>query len=257
MRDETSGWIQLHVGEFFLLWTELGLGEPPAILRVPHIGRMPAEREELVVAAGGALAERDLGTVRDPANDLAGLLRGLADPHVRLDLHAEGEGFSFAAFGSVTTQGAVSVGIAGTEVRLGPVRTPNLVATMLQVLPSLPSAVGSGANVRMVDYLAACAAGEREGTGAFTGVLRTAGLRPPEVNVFTRALTGRVAGGQLGGSVRTRDGRWQRSASVLGWVDTEEGRYALRRKADWVTATPVDGPRLRSMGEELLADLLG
>ncbi|WP_116041518.1 ESX secretion-associated protein EspG [Amycolatopsis palatopharyngis] len=257
MRDETSGWIQLHVGEFSLLWTELGLGELPAILRVPRIGRLPAEREELVEAAGRALAERGLGTVRDPAGDLADLLYGLADPRVRLDLHTEGETFSFAAFGSVNRQGAVSAGVAGTEVRLGPVRTPNLVATMLEILPPLPAAVGSGANVRVDDYLAACAAGEREGTTAFAGVLRAAGLRPPEVNAFSRALTGRVAGGQLGGSARARDGRWQRATTVLGWVDTEDGRYALQRKADWVTATPVDGPRLRAMGEQLLADLPG
>jgi hypothetical protein len=44
---------------------------------------------------------------------------------------------------------------------------------------------------------------------------------------------------------------------VLGWVDTEDGRYALHRKGEWVMATPVDAPRLRAMGEELLADLTG
>jgi hypothetical protein len=112
------------------------------------------------------------------------MLRGLAEPEVRLDLHAEGEAFAFAAFGSMGRQGAMSVGIARTEARLGPVRPANLVATMLEVLRPLPAGAGSGANVRVPDYLAACAAGECEGTSGFTGVLRDAGLRPPEVNTF-------------------------------------------------------------------------
>lgn len=257
MRDEGSDWIQLHVGEFFLLWDGLGLGEPPAILRVPHLGRTTAERAVYAEAAGQALAERGLGTVGDPADDLAEMLRVLAEPEVTLDLHAEGESFAFAAFGSIGRRGAVSIGGGATEVRLGPVRPANLVATMLDVLRPLPAGIGSGANVRLTDYLSACAAGEREGTSGFTDVLRDAGLRPPEVNTFTRALTGRMAGGQLGGSVRAGDGRWQRAAGVLGWVDTEDGRYALHRKGEWVTATPVDAPRLRLLGEELLADLTG
>jgi hypothetical protein len=52
-----------------------------------------------------ALSERRLGTVGDPADDLAEMLRG----------------------------------IAGTEVRLGLVRPANLVATMLEVLRPLPA----------------------------------------------------------------------------------------------------------------------
>jgi hypothetical protein len=54
VRDESSGWIQLHAGEFLLLWDALGLGEPPAILRVPRLGRTPAERAVFAESAAQA-----------------------------------------------------------------------------------------------------------------------------------------------------------------------------------------------------------
>ncbi|SFQ43173.1 EspG family protein [Amycolatopsis arida] len=101
MRDPDSGWIRPHVGELFLLWTELGLGSPPAVLDVPPIGRTPAVPAELVRSAGAALAGRGLGTVVEPNRDLAALLRRVADAEVRIDLHAEGPSTAFRPVGAL------------------------------------------------------------------------------------------------------------------------------------------------------------
>ncbi|GAB3494001.1 ESX secretion-associated protein EspG [Amycolatopsis cihanbeyliensis] len=257
MRDPDSGWIQLYPGEFFLLWSELGLGDPPPTLGIRQIGRTAAARARLIEGASGTLAERDLGTVTEPARDLAGLLRQLGESELRVDLEVERADFAFRAVAASGRRGAVTAGFAGAELRIGPVRPANLVPTMLEVLTPLDAGVGSPANVRVGDYTRACAEGERGGTDGFIGVLRDAGVRPPEVNTLVRAVARRAGGGQLGGSVRTGAGRWVRAPSPVGWVDTEEGRFALRRNGDWVTVTPVDLPRLHAMAEELVADLAG
>ncbi|MEC3978868.1 ESX secretion-associated protein EspG [Amycolatopsis sp. H20-H5] len=257
MRDPDSGWIRLHAGEFFLLWSALGLGELPAALAVPHLGRTPAARAELVANADRALAERELGTVDRPARDLAALLRSVADGDLVLDLHAEGAGTPYRAIGVVGRHGAASVGVEGTEVWLGATRARNLVRTLLGALTREPAGEGIPANLRAADFEAACAEGEREGVAGFAEVLRYAGVRPPELAVVVRAVTHRRGGGRLGGAARGRENRWIRGANTVNWVDTPTGRYALRRSGDWVTVTPLDPSRLRSMAEELMGDIAG
>lgn len=256
MRDADSGWIQLHPGELFLLWSSLAFGELPAILDIPHIGRTEMSRAQLIDAASHALAGRELGTVSEPARDLAQLLRTLADAGLMLDMHTDGDGPSFRAVGASGDRGAVSLGVAGPDVRIGPVRPSAMVATMLEALPPVPPGVGSSANARVADYERACARGKRDGPSGFRAALRAAGMRPPEVNTFVRTVTTRAGGGRMGASVSTGSGRWARSPEVLTWVDTPEGRYLFTRKGDWVTATPADPARLRGVAEEMVADLV-
>ncbi|RZQ61992.1 ESX secretion-associated protein EspG [Amycolatopsis suaedae] len=256
MRDPDSGWIQLHPAEFFLLWSTMGLGELPTVLGIPHIGRTASARAALSDAASQALAERDLGTVNRPARDLGLLLRTLAEAELRLDMTADGDDYSFRSASSVDRGGAaVSVGVAGETVRLGPVREPMLVATMLEALTPLKAAPGVPANIRVSDYTDACAEGERLGAEGFVAVLRDAGVRPPEVNTMVRAVTGRRGGGQFGASVRGRGSSWIRTPSTVNWVDTDEGRYALRSRDGWLTATPVDDYRLRIMAQEMVGEI--
>ncbi|MEU6641271.1 ESX secretion-associated protein EspG [Saccharomonospora sp. NPDC046836] len=251
MRDDASGWISLHPGELYLIWTELGLGALPTVLDIPHVGRTAAARAELVELADRALGDRDLGTVARPAADLAAMLHALASPQLLLDLQVTGPGVSFRAVGAAGPHGAVTAGVADGDVRIGPVHTQALVATMLDATSPLPAGVGSPGNVRLADYRRACRAGEYEGAAGFVETLRGAGVRPAEANTFARAVSGRVGGGQLGAGSRERG----RASSTVNWVDTEDGRYTLRQHGDWVTVTPVDPGRLRSMAEEMLGDL--
>src|SRR3954451_4111309 len=129
MRDPESGWIRLHTAEFFFLWSALDLGELPAALDVPHLGRTPSARAALSATADRTLTERGLGTVAGPDRDLAALLRSVASGHLVLDLHTEVSGQTYRAIGVAGRGGAVAVGVTGSEVWLGPTREANLVTT--------------------------------------------------------------------------------------------------------------------------------
>jgi hypothetical protein len=248
-----SGWITLDPAEFYLLWTELQLGEPPVVLGIAPIGRTASARGSLIEAADRALTGRDLGRVSQPPPDLEDLLLALASPKLSLDLEITGAATSFRALGVDGPRGAVTAGTAGEEVQLGPVRAPALAATMLEAAGSMPAGTGSPGNVRIADFSRACRAGESAGADGFLGVLRHVGVRPPEANTVLRAVTGARAGGRFGASARGRGDSWIRTPATVNWVDTDDGRYALRRNGDWVTVTPVDPPRLLSMTEEMVA----
>ena len=252
MRDPETGWIQLHTGELFLVWSALGLGEPPAVLEIPHIGRTPDARADLAAAAGAALTERGLGSVAAPARDLADLLSAVAGAEILLDMHVEDGGPSLRGVGALGASGDAAMVLAGPDARIGPVRETNLAAMLLSALPQLPSGPGTSAAVRVSDFEEACAEGDRDGVAGFHAALRYAGVRPPEVAVLTRAVTERIGGGRIGAATQSRGGRLLRVADTVSWVDTAQGRYVFRRARDWVTVVPVHPARLCSMVEELI-----
>ncbi|OLT39103.1 hypothetical protein BJF85_07835 [Saccharomonospora sp. CUA-673] len=251
MRDENTGWITLHPGEFYLLWRGLGLGETPAVLEVPPVGRTAEYRAELTALVDDSLSGRDLGTVGRPDADLEHLLRTLAEPEVSVDLVASGADVTFRSFGAIAERGAATVGTSGEEVLLGPVRRGELVDRMLEALADVDAGPGAPGNVGHADYLRACKAGTREGASGFLDVLREAGVRSSEAATFLRAVEGRRSGGYVGASSVARG----RTPSTVNWVDTDQGRYVLRMVGDWVTVTPADRARLRAMAQEMVDDL--
>jgi hypothetical protein len=255
VRDPGSGWIQLDVVEFYLIWSTIGLGETPQVLDVLQVGRTPRRRAELVASASDAMSARDLGTVDAPAADLAAMLRSIAAADVALDMRVYGSGAPLFGCAGVGSRGAAVAARVGDEVRLGAVRASAVAGSLLGSLPPIAAAAGRPANVSVADYDAACVEGAQDGISGFVRVLRNAGLRGTEAGTLAQALSTRQGGGQLGATGRSRNGRAVRTASVVNWVDTPEGRYALRRHGDWLTITPVDGPRLTSMAEEMLADV--
>jgi hypothetical protein len=249
VRDPGSGWIQLSAVELYLLWSTMGLGETPEVLDLLHVGRTRVRRAELVEEASAALADRDLGMVTAPARDLAGMLRALGTCTSSLDMRVYGVGAPLFAFAGAGPAGAALAARVGDEVRLGTIRSTALAPSMLGSLTGLPAAAGNPVNVNAADYEAACAEGEVDGVSGFSRTLYAAGVRNADVNVLAHALTTRTGGGQLGATGRVR------AYSVVSWLDTPDGRYALRRNGEWITITPADTPRLTSMAEEMLADV--
>lgn len=249
MRDPGSGWIQLSVVELYLLWSSMGLGPTPEVLDVLHVGRTRARRAELVEEASRALADRDLGTVDAPARDLAGMLRSLGNPSASLDMRVYGTGAPLFAFAAAGPSGAAIAARVDDEVRMGAVRPTALASSLLGSLTPLPAAANRPANVSATDYEAACREGAADGVSGFTRALHAAGLRAEEVSTFTQALTNRTGGGQLGATGRVR------AYSLVNWLDTPEGRYALRRNGAWVTLTPADTTRLTAMADDMLTDV--
>lgn len=249
MRDPGSGWIQLSAVELYLLWSAMGLGELPEVLDVLHVGRIPARRAELVEEASRALAARDLGTVTAPARDLAAVLRALGGRTASLDMRVYGAGAPLFAFAGAGPAGAAVAARVGEEVRVCSVRATALASSLLGSLTPLPAANARPANVSAADYEAACAEGAADGVSGFTRALHAAGVRVVEASTLAQALTSRIGGGQLGAEGRVR------AQAVVNWLDTPDGRYALRRSGGWITITPADIPRLTSMAEEMLADV--
>jgi hypothetical protein len=249
VRDPGSGWIQLSAVEFYLLWSTMGLGETPEVLDVLHVGRTRARRAELVEETSVALADRDLGTVTAPARDLGGMLHALGTCVSSLDMRVYGTGAPLFAFAGASPAGAALAARVGDEVRLGTVRSTALAQSMLGSLTPLPAATGSPVNVNAADYEEACAEGEYDGASGFSRILQAAGVRHADVSMLAHALTTRIGGGQLGATGRVR------AYSVVSWLDTPDGRYALRRNGEWITITPADTLRLTSMAEEMLADV--
>lgn len=243
MRDPSSGWLQVSSAEFFLLWTALGLGEPPLALHVTHLGRTAAARAVLAEAASRALTARDLGTVTDPARDLALVLRRLAAGAVALDLRVTGQGSPLVGHATAGPRGAAVAARVDGEVRLGATHSATV---LLDSLAPAPAGPGRPANVAVTDYEHACAEGARDGVTAFARVLHEAGIRQAEVDLLAHVVTARRGGGQLGVTA-------DRNRAVLSWVDTADGRYALRRHGAWLTVTPADQPRLAAMAEEMLS----
>lgn len=251
MPVDNSGWITLHPGEFYLLWRTLELGDLPSVLGVPRVGAAESYRAELIALADESLAGRGLGTVRAPDRDVVHLLRTLAEPDLSVDLSVSGADLAFRSYGAIGERGAVTVGTSGEDVLLGPVRPAELIPTMFEALPDAEAGPGAPANVGYADYRRACRAGDHDGASGFLDVLREAGVRSSQAAMFLRAIEGRRAGGYVGATSRTRG----RTPGTVNWVDTEQGRYALRKLGDWVSVTPADTARLRGMAEEMVGDL--
>ncbi|OLF07558.1 hypothetical protein BLA60_26950 [Actinophytocola xinjiangensis] len=250
MRDQASGWIQLSSIEFFLVWTSLGLGDPPVPLEVTHVGRTSASRAGMADEASRALAARDLGTVDEPARDLALVLRQLAGDGLTLDLRVLGSGSPLVGYATAGERGAAVAARVDGEIRVGSVRAGAVAGDLLASLPPARAGTGRPANIPLVEYENACAEAQRDGVTGFTRALHDAGVRQEDVSVLVKALTTRRGGGQLGASYRG-----SRAPGLLTWLDGEDGRYALRRHGVWLTVTPADLARLTSMAEEMVEDL--
>lgn len=253
MRDEQTGWIELHAGEFALLWGELGLGDQPTWLGIPHFGRTRAVREQWRASASGSLSGRGLGTVDHPSADLAQLLRAIGTAEQMLELQVDTETTALRGLGASGPHGTAAVARVDTTIRVGPVHQEDLVRTMLEVPPDLGPGTGMSANLPVADFDAACAAGAVDGPSGFVDALSRTGVRREECQMLARALTTRVAGGRLGARVADGNGRWHRAEAVVVWLDAEDGRYALRNDGEWISVTPADHTRLLTMAEEMFA----
>jgi ESX secretion-associated protein EspG len=243
VRDPRSGWIQLSAAEFFLVWSALSVGPVPPVLGIPHIGRTPRTRADLVAEASAAMAGRDLGTVQAPARDLALVLRALGNHERLVELTVDGQDSSLAAIGGSSQRASAVAARVADEVRVGPVE--RVTGALLDAVVPLPAGPGSSVNVRVADFDSACSAGERDGVTGFVQELGRAGIRQQDAQMVARALTDRLGGGRVGVSRG-------RSRSSFSWVDTPDGRYVLRNTGGWVTVTPVDPARLAALVDDMV-----
>jgi hypothetical protein len=240
-------WLRLSDSEFYLLWDAADLGEPPAALNLRHLGRTRAERDRLAGDASADLLERELGTVTKPIDELADVLLAIGHRELTLALGVAWADGEYRAIAGRGAEGAAIVVAADGGVSVRTLRPAALVDAVIDEVPPAQAGPGVTANVEWTDYLHACREGELDGTDGFTWVLRDAGLRVPEARTIARAVADRNGAGQL--DVGPRSGR---PTDSISWVDTPDGRYVLRRRADWLSVIPADLAKLSQLINESL-----
>ncbi|MEU5690912.1 ESX secretion-associated protein EspG [Actinosynnema sp. NPDC020468] len=243
---------RLSEAEFFLLWQEVHRDTRPVPLGVRHVGFTQAARARSAEDASRGLAARGYGTVSRPEPELAGLLHGLAEYEVGLEVVFTARGQQARGLATVGRHGAFA-GRMGDSVQVTGFRPTALASTTVGTLPAAPTGTGRSVNVRWEDYLAAGRAGEEDGAEGFLDVLRGVGMREPEMNTLMRAVTTRSGGGEVAVIARNRNGYLHHTGDSVSWLDTAEGRYLLRRDRQWLVVTPTDAPRLTSAVETLVA----
>jgi ESX secretion-associated protein EspG len=253
MRDPDSGWLQLSSTEFVVLWQALGFGDLPAVLELDRLGRTRKSAQEHAEHVSAALQSRELGTVARPARDVALTLRTIAEYTTCADLVVHGDGVPLRGLAATGRGGAAALAKVGDEIRMGSVPSHRMIEALLDSLSPLPGGPGRPVNVGIAEYRAACEEGERDGVTGFVRALQAGGLRDVDASTLAKAVTRRRAGGQLGASARTP--REHRAGTVLNWLDTDDGRYAVQLRAGWLTITPVDAARLVRMAGELVDEV--
>ncbi|HJP78788.1 MAG TPA: ESX secretion-associated protein EspG [Pseudonocardiaceae bacterium] len=240
----TDPWLRLSSAEFFLLWDAADLGDPPDVLNLRHLGRTRAERDRLADDFSAGLAERGLGTVTKPADDLADALLALGHRELTLALAVEWADGSYRAIAGRGPEGAAIAVVVNETVAVRTLRPATLVDAIIDEIPAVAAGPGVTANVTWADYLRACRDGELDGTDGFLWALNDAGLRDAEARTLARAITERHGAGQVDISAR--------GAESINWVDTPDGRYVLRRRDGWLSVIPADLAKL----SQLISDAL-
>jgi hypothetical protein len=243
----TDPWLRLSEGEFYLLWDAAGIGEPPAVLNLRHLGRTRAERARLADEASVDLRDRGLGTVGTPVAELADALLAIGHRELTLTLGVAWSDGQYRAIAGRGPEGAAIAVLANDTVAVRTLRPATLVDAIVDEVPPAPAGPGVTANVAWTDYLRACREGEHEGTDGFLWELREAGLRVPEARTIARAVVDRHGAGQLDISHRA-----SRPIETINWVDTPDGRYLLRRRDQWLSVIPADLPKLSQLISEAL-----
>lgn len=245
--------ISLRPDEFFLLWyAHHRLRDLPSFLGVNPVGRSRAERAEHTAAASATLAERDLGTIENPAADLRQIVGLLADAPVRIEFgRTVPETATWTVAGVRGARTAVATRTE-REVRLWTSQTPGMVTDLIKNLPSTEPGTGSSANAPAVDFHRACEAAAARGTSAFRDTLDDAGVHMRDIPMLVHAVEESSGGGMLAVTRRDDTDAWIHAPSQISWRDTAAGRYAIQQDRAWVTVTPADTARLSSMADRVL-----
>jgi hypothetical protein len=126
----------------------------------------------------------------------------------------------------------------------------------LSVLPPVGAGIGESITVRSSTLdAAACASATPD---EFELALCRHGVRMRDAGILRTMITGVRRQGQFGASARNRWGHRRRAPHVVGFFDTDAGRYLQLRAAGgdgqtWSTISPADNRLLVQQLSDLLA----
>ncbi|MEU4247855.1 ESX secretion-associated protein EspG [Amycolatopsis sp. NPDC026612] len=243
--------------EVDFLWESAGLGELPYPLRIRSHGATVDERAVLRRRTLEGLTARGLADGRGrPEPHMEDYFGVLATPDLSLDavqLIAPDAEPLLAVAGVLGDQGLLAVQDT-RGLHLQPCPSDGLAGAIVSLLPGAPR--GSEKSITVPrDQLVGTPGGDfrqRRGNG---GERVSA---DEDRKALARLLAQpRLRGGQIGANARNRLGGRTRTP-VLGWFDTETGRYLTRGTRghdgrDWITIAPADAATLRHLLGEMLA----
>jgi hypothetical protein len=252
---------ELSSAELLACWESLGLGEPPALLRIRRPGLTDADRRacsRLLSGALAGLAARGLSDGAHPTPGLAGMLRVLAHADYHLDIR----------FGGPTRRPVLGIGaVHGTRavmllsydgaapIQLWATESTNVAHTLLGLLGDVPAGRGNPVNIPTTTLDQALHAATDTGIWALTGQLHTRGISSTDASSLARMCTGITFGGQLGATGRyggpDRRGPW-----TIGFHRARNGGYFMRLRRDHtLTVCPTNTARLRRQWTTLVNHL--
>ncbi|MCP2260454.1 EspG family protein [Streptoalloteichus tenebrarius] len=249
--------LTLSALEFDVLWEHLDLGPMPLPIKVPSPGRTWSERSALAERAWAGLAGRGLGSAPHVEPRLADLLRLLAHPEREVDGRIW-LGRRVRVLAAATGDDAVLAVLDGEWLTLREAAATGLPREAVGVLPPCSAGPGHSVTLPSADLDAAVAScdGSPEGLAS---ALQARGVRSEDARALARMTRDASRLGQFGAAARDALGRRRRTAWVVGFFDTPEGRYLQVRRAregcaPWSTVCPTDQRRLLAHVEEALAE---
>ncbi|MGW3965760.1 ESX secretion-associated protein EspG [Amycolatopsis sp. NPDC005003] len=239
--------------EVDFLWESAGLGELPYPLRIRSHGATADERSLLRRRTLEGLTARGLADGRGrPEPHVEDYFGVLASPELSLDavqLIAPDAKPLLAVAGVLGGQGLLAVQDT-RGLHLQPCPADGLASAIVSLLPGAPR--GSEKSITVPKDQLAGGAGQRGGVGD-----ERASADEDRKALARLQAQPRLRGGQIGANARSRLGGRTRTP-VLGWFDTETGRYLTqatrgRDGRDWLTIAPADAATLRHRLGEMLA----
>lgn len=261
--------------EFQLAWETLGLGELPLVFAV-CLDREDVTDEERAHASASAMAAlqgKGLADTRGPSAELAGALALLAGPRWTVEARL----VSGHPDATVVTGGSMrAVGAAGDSdtaviatmadgvlaLTWSPrFRLPaDVVALAGEVQPAHGGNGGGSINVLtrvLFAAMAECGGSSRQ----LADLLVERGVPAADARAIAGINDETLRSGQFSVAVADQDGVLRPSARMVGFCDTQQGRWAQLRTAgtgvtdqEWITFTPVRSAQLAAMVAELLTE---
>ncbi|SDP83619.1 ESX secretion-associated protein EspG [Lentzea jiangxiensis] len=249
--------ITLSAEEFDVVWDRMDAGPMPLVLKVPTPGKTRDERVQLENRVYAQLDQRRLGNSRGLSSELDGLLRMF----VRPEREADGRlwlGHSLRVLAVANGDWCAVATLRDDQLTFQPWTGSGLASAVLSVLPQHPAGTGISVTLPSADIEKAIARtdGSPKSTeAAFRGI----GLREDDAKQLVKMFTGIVHTGNFGAAARDRYGKRWRPERVVGFFDTEEGRYLQQRRASngqppWSTFTPTDARRMLRQVDDLIAE---
>jgi hypothetical protein len=239
-----------------ILWELLQVGARPFPFEIPYHGATMEERDSLRNTVLAELESRGLASRGKLEPEVVDCLSALAASEIALtgaallDVNTDQQVTARAA---ANGRFAVLGVLQGQQLRVDEVPRSGMVSAIVGVIPN-----------------------ERPGPGQQVTVAPAAQRDEPDDGGIMRSTRTSPAAGQLRAvelimqrprlrvgqfAVEAKDsGRRRLASPVLGWFDTDEGRYLNEAKrgrdgADWVTYAPADNARLARRLGELMASV--